>query len=417
MKCIKRIIVALSLLASLIAPRIDLVAAEKDRPRVGVVLSGGGAKGFAHIALLRRLEELGIPVDYIGGTSMGATIAALYAIGYTPDELERIARDTGWTSLFMEKADRNDRDIFSKTILQEFPIAANITEDVFSPKGLVSGQNISAYLSRLTAGYQGYRDFGEFRIPFLCVGTDMETGEQTVFREGDIVNSLRASMAIPTVFEPVKIDDRIYLDGGIVNNFPVREVRESGADIIIGVDVGAPLYAAREMTNFPKIVNQLISFNGMKRNEAQRDACDILIIPDISEFDAMSFERTDDIIRAGKKAVEEESDALLKLSERLKEYHVTREDGKIAKRLKKIRVNRIEFDNISRGSEKIARSLCSLKEGDRVTIDDIEKNVRYLYGTNYFNTVEYRIEQLENETVLRFKFDEKSEKRLYAGFS
>ena len=234
---------------------------------------------------------------------MGATVAALYAMGYSPDELEQIARNTDWEDLFADQPARNDKDLFQKTMLEEFPLSLDISEGIVSPKGLVRGQKISMFLSRLSLGFHNKKDFHDFNIPFLCIGTDIETGGYKVFMGGDIVDTLRASMAIPTIFEPVEVEGRLYLDGGIVNNFPVKEVKDMGADIIIGVDVGAPPYTAKELNNIPKIMEQLVSLNGIKNNNEQRSLCDILIIPDVRTFNATSFDKTQEILLEGERAV------------------------------------------------------------------------------------------------------------------
>ena len=238
------------------------------RPRIGLVLSGGGAKGFAHVAVLRILEKLEIPIDYIGGTSMGATVAALYSMGYSVDELEKIANETDWNSFLNNNIPRSKLDSFNKQLYDKYPIRLGITEKFKpAPTGLVNGHKIGLFLSRLTREAHNTHDFSKLPIPFICIATDIETGKGKIMRKGFLAESLRATMAIPSLFEPVEIDGRLYLDGGIVNNLPAKEVRDMGVDILIGIDVGAPLYKKEELDSLPRIMEQSISFLGDRKTE------------------------------------------------------------------------------------------------------------------------------------------------------
>ena len=237
--------------------------------------------------------------------SMGSTVAALYAMGYTVDELEKIARDTNWYYYFQNRSDRKNESLRQKLYFKEFPFTFDISSEGISvPKGFVNGQRIGLFLSRLTWEYQHVKDYHKLPVPFLCVATDFEKGEGIVLDKGNIAESLRASMAIPSVFNPVEIDDRIFLDGGVVNNFPVKEVREMGADIIIGIDVSGRLYKKDDLDSLPKIMEQSISFLGERKTMEQRKLCDILIIPEVNNMGAQDFGRTDEIIKRGEKATQ-----------------------------------------------------------------------------------------------------------------
>ena len=391
----------------------------KRRPRVGVVLSGGGAKGFAHVAILRRLEKLGIPVDYIGGTSMGGTVAALYSMGYTVDELERIAYDTDWYSYFSNEVKRSNRSSMRKSFQDLYPFSLNIAEKgIDIPRGLVNGQRMGLFLSKLTWGAHEISNYEKLHIPFICIATDMETGEGKVMAGGHIAESLRATMAIPTIFSPVEIDGRIYLDGGVVNNFPVKEVISMGADIIIGVDVGAPLYRREDLNSLAAVMEQATSFAGMKTIEAQRKRCDILITPDITDFTATSFEKTAEIIAAGEKATDRQIDKLLNLAAKFKKYSIAPRKRIVPSQTNSQRyISEIVFHGLREKIEKIVRENVRIKVGDKASADNVEEAVAYLYGTGFFKRISYSIEKRDDGSVLNLYFKEKPESSINFGLS
>jgi NTE family protein len=420
-KMIKRILISLLIFISLhwTAPAQLFSADVGKRPKIGVVLSGGGAKGFAHIAVLRRLEELKIPVDYIGGTSMGSIIAALYAMGYTVDELEAIARDTDWTRYFENKPERDNTNLIQKLYFHEYPFNLNITKDgISAPRGLVNGQKTGLFLSRLSWGAQYIKDYSELPIPFICVATDFESGTGTVFDKGILAQSLRASMAIPSVFDPVEIDGKVYLDGGVVNNFPVREVKKMGADIIIGVDVSSRLYKQEDLTSAPVIMEQAISFLGESKTMKQRELCDILILPQVNKYSALDFESTDEIIKKGDEAVLQQMDKLKILSGQMSVFDnpergraiLNGEDTGII-------ISRIEFHNLRMVSKKVITQYLNIEKGEKVTVDKIEKSINTIYGLNFFERIHYNIDRDGDDNVLHLYFEENSESHLNFGIS
>jgi NTE family protein len=386
------------------------------RPRIGVVLSGGGAKGFAHIPALRILEQLNIPVDYIGGTSMGSTVAALYAMGYTVDELEKIARDTNWYYYFQNRSDRKNESLRQKLYFKEFPFTFDISSEGISvPRGFVNGQRIGLFLSRLTWEYQHVKDFHKFPVPFLCVATDFERGEGVVLDKGNIAESLRASMAIPSVFNPVEIDDRVFLDGGVVNNFPVKEVRGMGADIIIGIDVSGRLYKKDDLDSLPKIMEQSISFLGERMTMEQRELCDILIIPEVNDMGAQDFGRTDEIIKRGEQATLLQIDKLIKLSEQLKAYDIAKTGNIEKERAGEIIAHRVYLHGLKRVSKSIVKQYLDIKPGDAVTPDKIEEGINAVYGLTFFERIRYEIASENSVNSLHIYFEERPESHLYFG--
>ncbi|MGM0508414.1 MAG: patatin-like phospholipase family protein [Fusobacteriota bacterium] len=276
------------------------------RKKIGLVLSGGGAKGFAHIGVLKVLEKENINIDYITGTSMGALIGALYSLGYSAEELEEIVLNEDWISLMDEKTKRKDMPITEKL---EKRSAVQIPLQEWSikvPAGLIEGQRIEAFLHKLTWGKFGDVDFTKFQIPFTCIATDLENGVQVVFSEGNLVKALRASISIPTIFTPLDYQNKILVDGMLVNNFPVKEVRDMGAEFVIGVDVGQELYSKEKLKSVPKILEQTFNIKGALEAREQRKFTDILIVPDLEGYNSMSYEYKKELIKLGEEKAREQ---------------------------------------------------------------------------------------------------------------
>ena len=229
----------------------------QDKPKIGLVLSGGGAKGLAHIGILKSLEKAGITPDYITGTSMGAIIGGLYAMGYTADEIKSIALEADWGELLSNKSSLNEVVMEEKDYYDRYIAELNINGYKLElPKGLIQGQKLSNLLLNVTRPVHNINDFSQLPIPFACVAADIETGQKVVLNSGSLARSMRASMAIPTVFTPVEIDGQLLVDGGILRDFPVEENLEMGADYIIGVFVGNQLLSKDELKSPLDVLNQ-----------------------------------------------------------------------------------------------------------------------------------------------------------------
>jgi predicted acylesterase/phospholipase RssA len=276
-----------------------------ERPKVGLVLSGGGAKGFAEIHTLKLLDSLQIPIDYIAGTSIGSIIGGLYAIGYSGAEIEDIGITTKWSELFTDTPRRELLPYLQKKDTGKFQLSFAVKGFTpMAPSGLISGQKISLMFSGLTSAYEATQDFDQFPIPFRAVAVDLVTGNEVVLRKGSLARAMRSSMSIPTVFQPVVWGDSLLVDGGMINNLPIDVVREMGADIVIAVNVGAPLLKREDITSVLDVLEQSFSiFNNYREKENIKQA-DILISPDMSGFDAADFneESVPDIIKNGRKA-------------------------------------------------------------------------------------------------------------------
>jgi NTE family protein len=272
----------------------------QTRPRVALVLSGGGAKGIAHISVIRLLESKGIKPDIIVGTSMGALVGGIYAMGYTPDQMEQIVKESDWDYLLNDQIKRDnfyigqsskDKNSLISLPLDGFKIAIS--------SGLHAGQNIQTMIELLCRDYGSSMDFDDLPIPYRCVATDIETGEMKVIESGRMSDAMRASMSIPTIFSPKEINGVVLVDGGLINNFPTDIAKDMGADIIIGVDVGSSLYKREELNSLLKIMEQSISFYNATSSQKNNALCDIYIHPQVTSFNALAFDQADTILALG----------------------------------------------------------------------------------------------------------------------
>lgn len=292
--------------------------AQESRPRVGLVLSGGGARGFAHIGTLKLLDSLQIPIDYIAGTSMGGITGALYSIGYSGKEIEKIARASDWNELFSDRPRRTAVPFLQKKDDGKYQLQLGlrgITPVI--PSGLIQGQKASLMLANLISGAEGVTDFEQLPIPYQCVAVDLITGNEVVLKKGPLAKAMRATMSIPTIFSPVEWGDSLLIDGGLLNNFPADVVKAMGADIIIGVNVGTRLSSKEELQSLLSILNQTLIITDYARQRENMDLCDVLIIPDLKEFSTTDFDPStiQAIIQRGNEAARANEAILVNLKE------------------------------------------------------------------------------------------------------
>ena len=255
---------------------------QAERKKVGLVLSGGGATGAAHIGVLKVLEEAGIPIDYSAGTSMGSIVGGLYAIGYDAGMLDTLVRKQQWPFLLSNRVYRYDLPFSEKEKDEKYLVSIPMIggKGIQVPSGFISGQNIYSLFSELTIGYHDSVSFLNLPIPFSCVAANLVNGKEVILDQGNLAMAMRSSMAIPGVFSPVVMDTMLLVDGGIANNFPTDVGKAMGADIIIGVDVSSELRKMNELNTAIEIVDQLTSFMGMAKYEDNIKLCDIYINPD-----------------------------------------------------------------------------------------------------------------------------------------
>ncbi|MEN8194853.1 MAG: patatin-like phospholipase family protein, partial [Bacteroidota bacterium] len=296
----------------------------RDDLKVGVVLSGGGAKGLAHIGALKVIEEAGIQVDFIGGTSMGAIVGGLYASGYSASDLEKILPSLGLEGFMKDGISRkvkpfNQREAEDKYALR-LPIVDN---NLLIPRGINKGHAVLNKISQYTQHVNDIKDFCELPIPFLCIATDLEKGEQVILDKGYLPNALRASSAYPTLLTPIEIDGKVLVDGGIVNNFPVEEVLNMGADIVIGVDVSSTNLKSKDnLQSLPDMMDQLVSYQMITdKNRDKKNKTTLYIRPDISDYTVTSFDKYSEIIEKGMQASLVYADVLEKIALNQNPHH------------------------------------------------------------------------------------------------
>lgn len=298
------------------------------RPKIGVVLSGGGARGAAHIGVLRVLEENHIPIDYLAGTSMGSVIGGLYASGVSLDELERMTHAVDWIEVFSDIYPRREMLYRDKPGPENYLLTFTIEspEDLRLPRGLVKGRRLDLLLRSFSLGAND--DFDTFPIPFRAVAADIVTGEMVVLGRGDLADAIRASMAIPAVFSPMEIDGKLLVDGGVARNLPVDVVRLMGADVVIAVNIGTPLRKHDELEDFLGIADQTTNFltnNNVDIQISTLTEQDILIVPDLGDITTASFERMSDAVRIGRNAAIDASKDLKRYSLPESEYRAFRQ--------------------------------------------------------------------------------------------
>lgn len=361
---------------------------QKQGPKVGLVLSGGGAKGLAHIGVLEKIEETGVRIDYIGGTSMGAIVGGLYASGYSARELDSIFRVTDFDMLIPDEVPRGAMTFYERDDSERH--AVTLPFDDFKldfPSGISKGQNLYNLFSRLLLHVNEVEDFDRLPIPFFCVATNVETGQEVILDKGYLPRAIRASGALPSLFSPVTINDTILIDGGVVNNYPVDEIKAKGVDIVIGVDVQDSLVDRNELKSALEILGQINNFRTIEDMVTKRAKTDIYIKPDITDFSIVGFDDGYQILQAGEKAVEPWEGQLKEIARQqgLPQRH------KVPKKLldefcvKEVNIN---------GNEHYTRSYIlgklKLRPGSRLSQDDFRDGINNLSATENFDVIDYR---------------------------
>ncbi len=382
--------------------------AQAEPERIGLVLSGGGARGLAHIGVIRALEEQNIKIHAIAGTSMGAIVGALYASGKTPDELEEIARTMDWSQAFSDLPPRDRLSFRRKQDTRSNVATAELTLNggiVSLPKGVVQGQNLQIMLQQQFVHVSDINDFDRLKIPFRAVASDLVTGEAVVFRRGSLATAVRASMSIPGLFAPVEIDGKMLVDGGIANNLPVDVIKAMGVDHVIAVDIATPLYTADELDSVIPIIEQLttlLTFNRLKSQYALLDDDDLLITPDLSDVNTAAFEKTDLAIKRG-------YDAIQAFDNELARFAVPGQPGRgTPTKYAAPKIDRIKIQNDSNVSDKLIKALVRQAVGAPLDDEQLREDIESIYGYEYFESVQYQIVPEEAGNTLLITAQDKS---------
>jgi NTE family protein len=387
------------------------------KPKIGLVLSGGGAKGFAHVGVLKVLEEAKIPIDYIAGTSIGSIIGGLYACGYDATTLENIILKQDWASVLSNEF----RSEFSTAIDREDE-ARYIVSFPFEQKklalsnGILNGQNAMELLTYLTLGYHDVYDFSKLPIPFVCIATDLTNGEEVVLNKGYLPKAIRASMAVPAAFTSVEIDGKMLVDGGVVNNYPVDRCKEMGADYIIGVDIMDSMLTAGELKDIPDVVTQMMHFMDKKRAEQNAKNVDLYIRPFIKGYSVASFsnESAQMLIKRGEEAARRVLPQLIHLRDSLhlevkkRPFHDKMRNDTI------LVINNIEVTGTDRAKIAFYLGQVGIKHDQRVTLEHLRNGISRLYSTGNYEFVNYQLVGSKSKT-LKIEVKERKNNKINAG--
>jgi NTE family protein len=377
---------------------------EKKDIKVGLVLSGGGAKGLAHVAILKVLEEAGVRVDYIGGTSMGAIIGGLYASGYNAAQLDSIIKAIDFDKILSDETPRKAKPFYEKESGENYALILPIVnKKVGIPKALSEGQNVLNLLTRLTQHVNNINDFSKLPIPFVCIAINLETGKQVILDKGFLPEAVKASGSFPTLLAPVDIDGNLLSDGGIVNNFPVDEVKAMGADIIIGVDIQSGLKDKEELNSAVKILNQIVGFQMYKTLASKYDKVDLLIKPDMKEFNVVSFEKINEIMEKGEAAAREKMDQLKDIAKS--------QSDKGPKKLiitqdREISVESVEIEGNKNYTRAYILGKLNIKKKDAITYQRLIESINNLSATGNFENIQYNILQEKEGSIIKLKVKE-----------
>jgi len=388
--------------------------ASDGRPRVGLVLGGGGARGAAHIGVLKELERLRVPVDVITGTSMGAIVGGLYASGMTATELEALVGSLDWAGALSDKPDREDLSFRRKQDDAEFPIDFEVGlrgTNLVLPKGVIQGRKLDLLLRELTIKTSHINNFDELPIPFRAIASDIGRGEAYVMGKGDLAHAIRASMSVPGVFAPVRIDDRLLVDGGIVGNLPVNVIQELGVDVVIAVDVEFPLYGEDELGSVLTISEQMLTILIRKETLRQIDrlgAGDVLIRPELGTYASTNFGDILDTIEPGERAARAQQDKLRSIAldqAAYDEYHARRTATRTSS------ASTLAFVRVvheGRLSPAVLQSRLSVAAGDPIDTRVLAANAERLYGLEMYEHVGYRLVDEHGKTGVEYHATTKS---------
>ncbi len=373
-------------------------------PKIGLSLSGGGAKGFAHVGVLKVLDSLGVKVDYVSGTSMGAIVGGLYASGYTAKDIEKIILDTDFYTIIANEKTRQETPFFNKSTdkyLLTVPVVNGKIKVL--PKAISKGQKNIYMLKELFKNVSNVNDFSTLPIPFMCVATNLESGKMEIFEKGDLVNSIMASSAFPSLMDPVKIGDSLYIDGAMTVNYPSKPLKDKGMDIVIGVDLNQGLASKEQLNSLVDILNQVIDFGIQKETKNQYKYTDINIHPSLKGLSATSYGDKQTILNAGFEEGKKYTDILNQLSKK---------DGNFLRApINPVFSNVYKIDSLSVVNNKIfnksyIQGKLGLKIPSLQTYGSINKMIDKLYATNNYNLINYDILKENDKNYLKLDIEE-----------
>ncbi len=399
------LLLALAALIVLGSTSLETTAAE--RPRIGLVLGGGGARGVAHVGVLRFLEEMRIPIDCVAGTSMGSIIGGLYASGMTPSDMDRTLKQINWPEVFNDGPPR--ADLPWRTKQEQRFLLTNAAIGVQGgkiqlPQGLLQGQNLLLLLQELSLPAAEIHDFDRLKVPYRAVATDIATGNPVVLSSGDLAKAMRASMSIPSALAPVELEGKLLVDGGVSDNLPIDVVRKlCRPDVIIAVDVGAPLAPTSELTSVLSITNQLTTILTVRNVEQQVKTLgskDVLIVPDLKDLGSIDFDRSPEAVIIGYDAAQTKRKALSPLSLSAADYQAYTAALPPTPDPDPPVIDFIRIKNNTRLSDQVIESQLRVQPGDRLDPQELNRNLNIIYGMGDFQEVDYSLVEEDGKTGL-----------------
>lgn len=373
----------------------------EQRPKIALVLSGGGAKGAAHIGVLKVLEKYQVPIDIIVGTSVGSIVGGMYSVGYSPDEIEKTVLNLKFNSLLTNSKDRNLKNIEEKIENDKYPFTMSIDKNLklSFPMGILNGENIYLQLKDIFSRAENIKNFNELPIEYRAITTDLQTGKEVILSDGDLAIATFKSMAIPSFLEPIKDENKFYVDGGVVNNFPIDVALSLGADIIIAVDITAETSKINEKSNLVTILDKLATYNGNRKTETHKKLADLLIVPDVKDHDTIDFGNLNELVVAGEDAAEKYGYILANLSSP-KDFNEIKDK---ALKEEPIQINKIKLEGNSILTLKKVNELKPSVKNRKFTKADLNDWTKKIYSVSYIERVFYEV----NDDTVIFKVKEK----------
>jgi len=379
------------------------------RPKIGVALGGGGARGAAHIAVLRLLEEMHIPVDYIAGTSMGAVVGGLYASGLTPDEIEKALTETDWSDALSDRTRYRDLAYRRKEDEKRYLTAIDAgfrKGRIVLPRGLQSGQKLRFLLQSYLIPVATVHDFSKLPIPFKAVAADIETGEAVVLDHGNLAEVIRASMSIPGVFSPIELDGKLLVDGGVANNVPVDVVSAMGADVVIAVDVGSPLMKREQLGSFLAVTSQVLTILTRQNAERQLGGADIVLQPPLAGFETMAFDQVRKIIDISTEYMRQQAARLEHLAIHQETYAKVI-NGRPWHEKTNPSIDSVSIEGSERVDKRVIRSRLTTRAGEPFDGERLRRDITRLYGLDDFQEITFSLREEEGRRGLVLNFRDK----------
>lgn len=381
------------ILFSFILTILFLSNLDAQRPKVGLVLSGGGAKGISHIGILQAIDSAGLKIDYLTGTSMGSIIGGLYAIGYSGKEIEQIAEKLDWDAILSNKPVYSQISIDEKNEYGKYSVEFGLKK--FKPQfatGLIESEALWLTLNELFMPVYNIKDFSKFNIPFKCIATDLYDGKAVVLSDGEIVTAVRASMAIPSIFTAIEKDSTKLVDGGIIRNFPVTDLKSMGADIILGVNLSTGLTDISKLNNLLEVFYQITQYRDAEDLVKEKKLCDLIIEPPLEEYSAGSFNATGDIMMIGKEMGKKYYPYFKHLADSLNKIYPIRYSpyGRLPK-TEKIFIDEVSIEGINNTSSDYLLDKVEVRPGKAYSAAEIKTGFEKAYSSRYYDNVIYEL--------------------------